>query len=99
MRKWSIASALVAVMLLLGSVSGQQPAPDTFVAGELLVKFQPGTNAAQRNNILSGRRAARIRRFASLDIEHIRVPQGLSVQAAMEALRSVPGVMYVQPNY
>ena len=70
MRKWSIASALVAVMLLLGSVSGQQqPAPDTFVAGELLVKFNPGMNAAQRNNILSGRRAARIRRFASLDTE------------------------------
>ena len=100
MRKWSIASALVAVMLLLGSVSGQQPAaPDTFVAGELLVKFQPGLNTAQRNNILAVRRAARIRRFASLDIEHIRVPQGLSVQAAMEALRSMPGVMYVQPNY
>jgi len=100
MRKWSIASALVAVMLLLGSVSGQQqPAPDTFVAGELLVKFNPGMNAAQRNNILSGRRAARIRRFASLDIEHIRVPQGLSVQAAIDALRSIPGVMLVQPNY
>jgi subtilisin family serine protease len=41
----------------------------------------------------------RLRRFATLDIDHVRLPQGLSIQAAIAAFRSTPGVLVAQPNY
>ena len=100
MRKWSVASALIAVVLLLSSVTGQQPAQSArHVSDELLVQFSPSTNAFQRNTILAGRSAARIRRFAALDIDHVRLPPGLNMQEVIAALQAIPGVLAVQPNY
>src|SRR4029453_786422 len=100
MRKWSVASALIAVVLLLSSVTGQQSAQSArHVSDELLVQFSPSTNAFQRNAILAGRSAARIRRFAALDIDHVRLPPGLNMLQAIAALQAIPGVLAVQPNY
>ena len=99
-RKWSVVSALVAgVWLLLAGVKAQQPAPPrAYVADEILVKFSSSTNANQRDNMLRARSAARIRRFAG-GIDHLRLPQGLSVDAAIAAFRAMPGVEAAAPNY
>ena len=54
-RKWSVASALVAgVWLLLAGVKAQQPAPPpgNYVAGEVLVTFSASVNANQRDNMI-----------------------------------------------
>jgi subtilisin family serine protease len=99
MKRWSVASALVAAALLLSTVSGQQPEPRAYVTGELLVKFSPAPNPVQRAAMLASRSASRIRRFDTLNIEHVRVPPGLTVEAAIAAFERMPGVMLAQPNY
>ena len=100
MVRWSTAAVLAVTALLLVRVEGQQPAPiDTFVDGELLVKFAPAVPIASRDAMLAGRGASRLRRFGVLNIDHVRLPRGLSMQAAIAMLQSLPGVEAVQPNY
>ncbi len=95
-----VASAWVVALLLLVGVSGQQAPPrGPFKADEILVKFDGTTSAFQRNSLIAGRGAARLRRFARTDIEHLRLPRGMSVEAALAAFRALPGVEYAQPNY
>ena len=104
MKKWSVASVLLAIGML-AQVSGQQgaaqqPAPSgDFVAGEVLVQFDRSVGVGQRTAMVNARRATRVRRFARLDIEHLRLPAGTSVQDAIAQFRSMPGVVAVQPNY
>jgi subtilisin family serine protease len=89
------------VALLLTTVSGQQPPAQAgvYVPGEVLVQFSAGATAFQRNAIVVDRGASRIRRFETLDIDHLRLPAGLSVEAALAALKATPGVVAAQPNY
>ncbi len=98
--RWSVAAALMAVTLVLADVRGQQPEQrDDYVAGEVLLKFNPAANTFQRDAMLASRNAVRVRRFARLDIERVRVPAGTSVEAMVAAFRAMPGVMLAQPNY
>ena len=101
MTKSSMATTLLALVLLLDGVSGRQPRGrrDEFVSGELLVKFSPTLSASQRSTILSRQKATRIRRFETLDIDHVRVPPGLAVAAAVGGFQRGGGVLAVQPNY
>ena len=101
MKKWSVALTFAAaVWLLLAGVKAQQPAPPPgkYVADEILVKFSSSTNNNQRDNMLRARSAARLRRF-SRGIEHLKLPQGQSVEAAIAAFRAMAGVEAVAPNY
>jgi subtilisin family serine protease len=100
MQRWSVAPASVAVALLIASVSGQQPrARAPFAAGEILVKFHPQANATQRGLALASRGASRLRRFAAVDIDLVRIPPGLAIDAAVAAFRAMPAVLLAQPNY
>jgi len=104
-RKWAVGLVLVAVALLT-RVEGQQRDKeqskghkDELVEGELLVKFSSAMSAAQREAVLSTKKFARLRRFDELGVELVRVPPGLAVAAAAGGLRSLSGVVTVQPNY
>lgn len=109
MTRWSVASAMMAVGLLLTTVSGQQsgnqstqrgrPNDDSFVAGEVLLQFSPTLSASQRDAVLASHKMTRIRRFGALDIDFVRVPPGLAVASSVGALRSIRGVVLAQPNY
>ena len=76
-----------------GSGSGR------FVPGEVIVKFQPGFSQFQRNGILTGGGAGLIRRFAALDLDHVRLAPGQSVAAGLAAFRRLPSVALAQPNF
>ena len=105
MTKWSFASILICVSVLLTTVSGQQGQggkdkdSDTFVEGELLVQFSSTLNAQQRSDALGRHNLARVRHFDPLDIDLVRVPRGLAVAAAANGLRGIRGVNLTQPNY
>ena len=105
MRKWSVTIAFVASILMLVTVKGQQlnqsvttPA-NAFVVDEILVQFSPALNTAQRNATVARRNATRLRRFAAIDLEHLKLPPGVTVEAALAAFRAMPGVALAQPNY
>jgi hypothetical protein len=70
-----------------------------YVPGEVLLRFAPGVTVARRNLMLGNRAATRLRRFATLDIDHVRLPPGVPVEAAVAAFRAMPGVLHAQPNY
>ena len=97
----SVVWAFVAsVAVLAVSVSGQQQPPRrTYAPGEVIVKYAQGATALQRNSLLAARSAARVRRFARIDAELLRLPANQTVEAAIAAFRAMPGVALVQPNY
>jgi subtilisin family serine protease len=63
------------------------------------VKFSGSMTASQREAALSIKKFTRIRRFDALSTELVRVPPGLAVAAAVGGLKSLAGVLTVQPNY
>jgi len=108
-RIFSVASAIAAAVLVAGiggKVGARQAPPPKqgqaageYAPNELLVHYSPSMNIAARDAALSGQRATRLRRFGRLNLDHIRVPSNMSMQAALAAFRAIPGVAYVQPNY
>ena len=71
-----------------------------YVEGELLVKFKPGVAAASSSKANQAAGAASIRRFSLVpELEHVKLPAGLSVQDAIKQYMSDPNVEYAEPNY
>lgn len=79
------------------------PAPTTehppYVEGELLVRFRDGVQAMEQDasRVVKGARVAfRYRRLAGL--QHVKLPEGLSVEQALALYRANPQVAYAEPN-
>lgn len=70
----------------------------TYVPGELLVKYRSAVRAG-----LAGHRALRgicvLRTFKALAMQHVKLPQGTSLEEALEDYQDDPDVEYVEPNY
>lgn len=105
---WRRAPALrsaCAVVICLGiwiaAPSAQPPqAPIAEYAGsEVIVKFSPQAPAARRAALLGAINARLVRRFDTLDIHHVRLPRGLSVEAAVASFSASGDVVFAQPNY
>src|SRR5262245_19000279 len=92
-------ATFLCIVVWLIATQAQQPRSGRFVPGETIVRFQPAATRRQRNNILAARGARLIRRFNALDLHHVRLAAGQSVDEALTAFRSDPGVVLVQPNY
>src|SRR4026208_1785414 len=73
-------------------------ADDEFVPGELLVGFRPGTRGALVEGIRNGLGANIIKGWPEIAAEHWRLPHGLEVAKAIEALSANPNVLYAEPN-
>ncbi len=72
-----------------------------FVAGEILIQFQPGASAAERGDARSWVGAMRrdlLRRNGAGELEVARLA-GRSVEEALELLRQHPAVRYAEPNW
>jgi len=94
MRK--IISSLATIAVLAAALAN---AADEFVADELLVGFQPGTRGAQADGVRNGLGAARLKAWPEISAEHWRLPRGLGVAQAIQALAANPNVVYAEPNY
>lgn len=70
-----------------------------YVQGELLVKFKSG-KAASSLKTHQAVGAKTIRSFTVVpDLEHVKLPEGLSVKDAIVRYMSDPNVEYAEPNY
>jgi hypothetical protein len=80
---------------------GQQPAapPLPYVPGEILVKFRQDSPTSRRNAAMDAQSAQLIRRFDAIDLHHLRLRPGQTVEAALAAFRANPDVLSAQPNY
>jgi subtilisin family serine protease len=67
------------------------------VSGELLVRLRPGVENAVRTHGLLG--AQVVRTYHSLPgLQRVSLPKGTRVEAAVEAYRADPEVLYAEPN-
>jgi len=97
----SVSVVVVTIGIWTATIRGQPPARSAaaHVAGELLVKFHDAASAGRRGDVLSGLGARVLRHFRALDVDHLRLPEALTVDAAVARLRADPDVLSVQPNY
>jgi subtilisin family serine protease len=72
-------------------------ARDTFVPGEVLVKFKSGTSPAKVANAHARHAARLLRVLGKSDVHQIQTP--LAVADAVRGYQSDPDVEYAEPNY
>jgi subtilisin family serine protease len=97
---------LVAVALLASASSGAAPVaassagePVRWVPGELLVSFHPAETRGARREAHATLGAGLVERLASIGVDHVRLPQGVSVAEGLRAYAADPSVATVEPNY
>ena len=103
----------LALVLSLGAgfASAQTPiaerAAPSYVPGELLIGFAPGAAQGERlaaraelgADLASVLTTAAMRQSAAGELELLRLPAGLSVEAAIAAVADQPGVRFAEPNW
>lgn len=73
-------------------------APERFAPDRVLVKFKPGTAAAQIAEAHRHAAAVAIGSIAAIDVQVVGVPAG-SVLAKVAAYQANPNVLYAEPDY
>jgi large repetitive protein len=106
----AIPTALVVAGLLLGTAGEaaaelQQPsapassAAPRYAPGELVVRYRPGTSRADRAALRTGLDASVESKSVLKGLQVLDLPEGTTVRNAVEAARSLPQVLYAEPNY
>jgi len=70
-----------------------------YVPGELLVKYKPQARAATSSFYKNNWNISTIRTFKSIGAQQVKLPQGMTVEQAMNIYRHDPDVEYADPNY
>ena len=70
-----------------------------YVAGEILVKFRPETDAATMEGVNGAINATRIRQLGRVGVQHIKLSVGMPVEEAVSRYKEDPNVVYAEPNY
>jgi subtilisin family serine protease len=85
-----------------GDITNVAPNPGAkdieYVPGEILVGFQPGMKN-KLDGLRKGLRADTIQDFSEIDVQHWKLPSGLSVLNAVRKLSANPDVRFAEPNY
>jgi hypothetical protein len=92
-------AALLFALAVWAAASPPAALAAAYVPGELLVRFRPGLPAADRASVESAVRARPLGRFSLIDVEHLRLDEGTTVEQALAALVGDPRVQYAEPNY
>ncbi len=97
-RTWGVISLALALALTGGEEAGARAAAQS-VPGELIVRFEPGTEAGER---LAARGVADVHFDRALPLRKtqlVSTEDGQSVAAAAVELERSPDVAYAEPNY
>ena len=94
-------SIILIIFLLACSVPAfsQDTKELEYIPDELLVKFRPGVSRhlARATHRYFGSRT--IKRFRRIDVDHIKIPEGWSIEEAISVYMLDPDVEYAEPNY
>jgi len=69
-----------------------------FKPDELLIKFKTAS-ASSINSVIEGLKATILNHFRMTDVYHIRLPENLTLTAALDFFRNNAQVEYAEPNY
>jgi len=70
-----------------------------FVPGELLVKFRPGVRREATADYQAWFNISTRRTFAINGFQHVKLPEGVDIDAALELYLEDPDVEHAEPNY
>jgi len=70
-----------------------------YVPGQVLVKYKAVTTAAVRSRALRAVGAQPMQHFNQFDVQQVRLPAGVSVEATVRQLEADPSVEFAEPNY
>ncbi len=102
---WLVASAVFPVSIALAGQtgSGTGPTPTVEIQSwepqELLVKFHDEAPPSGKERIHRRNHSTLVKRFNRLNVDHIHIPEGRSLEVAMEDYEADPAVEYVEPNF
>src|SRR5690349_3408168 len=102
-----VLSATAALVLMIGAAwypLGVEPAvqPSSVgpqAAGELLVKFKPGTAGDAVRNLHTSIGAQEIEALRGIGVSRVRVPNGSSAAEIARRYQQNPNVQYAEPNF
>ncbi len=77
----------------------QSPQRAAYVPGELLVKYKPSVRAAATTYYKERLGVSTIRTLKKIKAQHVKLPQGMTVEEALEIFKDDPDVEYAEPNY
>ncbi len=80
------------------NIMGRDMSSDV-AAGELLIKFKPGTADATENTIHNKLKAKVAKKIAKLGVDQVEIPKGLTVDDAIKFYKKYREVEYVEPNH
>ena len=78
---------------------GNLTAQSDYVPGELLVKYKTQSRTAASSFYKINWNISTIQSFKSIGCQHVKLPQGMTVEQAMDMYRNDPDVEYAEPNY
>ncbi len=70
-----------------------------YVPGELLVKFTPAVRIAASADYRARMGVSSLKTYEITGAQHIKLPEGMTVEEALEIYRNDPDVEYAEPNY
>ena len=108
-RLWRKACWIIAAVCIVAAASApaaaeaDRPQPDplvpAFVPGELLVKFRPEVRRQASAEYQEWFNISTRRTFAINGYQHVKLPQGVDVDEALELYIEDPDVEHAEPNY
>jgi len=93
---------LLIALIVSGTMAVPIPAaaaPKSYMPGEILVKFKPGTPPEKVEQILARLKTTVKRKPNFIGVQMHALPTGLSVEEAVALYRQDPDILYAEPNY
>ncbi len=98
MRSNSFVTALV-VVLFSTIVSLSQAKADAYVPDEVLIKVDSSTSARRSVESLVEEGASVLEKLGDQGWQRIRIPEGMTVEQALQQFQKMDGIVAIQPNF
>jgi subtilisin family serine protease len=90
---------VTATLLLAASAFAQKTSAENYVSGELLVKFREAISSRSARGANLAMNAATVETLGDLGWQRVRLPEGISVDDAINRYSKLDGVEFAQPNF
>ncbi len=96
--KFRTAATAFLILTLLLTVSPARSDPLPYHPDRIIIKFKPGVELTEKQNIRKELNAKRLRRFRLINAELWEI-KGISVEEAVDLYRNDPRIKYIEPDY
>jgi subtilisin family serine protease len=87
------------VILCIGSGFSTPAAAQSYVPGEILVKFRPGVSQAAADQFRAARGIQLLEAIPSSGVQRVAIPAGSTIAEMVEQCGADPDCEYAEPNY